>query len=56
MRRCDRTDGFSVVNHCLTTPGRVIADRTVKDPLIVQTGFKRPAVAEESPVAQEAQP
>lgn len=52
MKRCDRIDGISVVEHGLTTRSRVIADRTVKDSLTVQAGFNRPAVTEESSVAQ----
>ena len=56
MRHCGRIDGISVVKHRLTTRSRVIADRTVKDSLIDQAGFNRPAVTEESSVAQKEQP
>jgi len=56
MRHCDPTGGLSVVKHCLTTESRAIADRTIKDSLIVQTGFDRPAVTEASSVTAKEQP
>ncbi len=51
MRRCDRTDGI-FIKDCLTTRRRAITDLTVKESLTVKAGLNRPAVTEESSVAQ----